>query len=184
MTDSHNDRVYSDTITRLRSADRLQRMEVPEVVNLCLVARELKSLLDIGSGSGLFAEAFARAGVAATGVDVNPGMVEAAGKLVPQVEFKVATAEALPFADRAFDATFFGVVFHEVSDYEKALREAARVSTGPAFILEWPHRKQEFGPPLEHRLTEEFIAGMAMAAGYKTCIAHPLSTLILYTLER
>ena len=52
----------------------------------------------------------------------------------------MAPAEILPFADGSFDSTFFGVVFHEVSDYAKALREAYRVSRCCTFILEWQHQ--------------------------------------------
>jgi ubiquinone/menaquinone biosynthesis C-methylase UbiE len=92
----------------------------------------------------------------------------------------VAPAESLPFADGSFDATFFGVVFHEVSDYVKALREAYRVSRRSTFILEWQHKQEEFGPPLEHRLTEEFIRDLAVSTGYRSVETLPLNTLVLY----
>jgi ubiquinone/menaquinone biosynthesis C-methylase UbiE len=81
-----------------------------------------------------------------------------------------------------FDSTFFGVVFHEVSDYAKALHEAHRVARCCTFILEWQHKQEDFGPPIEHRLTEEFIRELSLSTGYRRFTATPLATLVLYGL--
>jgi ubiquinone/menaquinone biosynthesis C-methylase UbiE len=181
---STNERVYNNGIERLRSAERKERLELDRVVQLCLKAGEIKSLLDIGTGSALFAEAFAKLGITVTGVDINPEMIEAARRHLPAGKFSVAPAEQLPFDDNAFDATFFGVVFHEVDDYGKALQEAFRVSRKSTFILEWPHAQQEFGPPLEHRVRESNVRDIAGAAGYDGFEAIPLNTLVLYILRK
>lgn len=88
---------FDGSIERLRSPERVARLEVERVVSLCLESEELKSVLDVGVGSGLFAEAFAKHGLQVAGVDVNPEMVVAARQFVPQGDFREATAEALPF---------------------------------------------------------------------------------------
>jgi ubiquinone/menaquinone biosynthesis C-methylase UbiE len=181
---SENNRVYNREIERLRSQERLERMEVDRVVHLCLEKGVVSSLLDVGTGSGIFAEMFARKGISVAGVDINPEMIQAAVRLLPEGKFLVAPAEDLPFADRSFDATFFGVVFHEVEDYTKALSEAFRVSKDRTFILEWQYRTEEFGPPLEHRLKEEFVRELAETVGYRTVEAIPLSTLLLFRLQK
>jgi ubiquinone/menaquinone biosynthesis C-methylase UbiE len=179
-----NDRVYSQSIERLRFPERIDRLEVERVARLCLDAGNISTLLDIGTGSGLFAERFFKAGVTVAGVDTNPDMIDAAKGHLPDGEFIVAPAEGLPFADGSFDATFFGVVFHEVSDYAQAMREAYRVSRHLTCILEWRHKREEFGPPLEHRLTEESIRNLARSAGYRSCDAVPLETLTLYKMHK
>jgi hypothetical protein len=71
-----------------------------------------------------------------------------------------------------------------VSDYAKALREAHRVSRCCTFILEWQHRQEDFGPPVDHRLTQEFIKDLSRAIGYRSVTVIPLDTLILYELHK
>jgi ubiquinone/menaquinone biosynthesis C-methylase UbiE len=181
---SENNRVYNREIERLRSQERLERMEVDRVVQLCLEQGNVSSLLDVGTGSGLFAEMFTQKGLSVTGVDVNPEMIAAANRHVPEGKFLVAPAEELPFPDGSFDVTFFGVVFHEVDDYARALKEAFRVTKLSTYILEWQHRQEEFGPPLEHRLKVEFVHELATCVGYRSFEMVPMSTLVLYILHK
>jgi len=179
-----NDRVYSQSIERLRFPERRDRLEVERVARLCLDGGNISTLLDIGTGSALFAETFFKAGVTVAGVDTNPEMINAAKGHLPEGEFIVAPAESLPFAEGSFDATFFGVVFHEVSDYAQAMREAYRVSRRLTCILEWQHKQEEFGPPLEDRLTEEFIRDLGLSTGYRSFEAFALKTLTLYRMHK
>ena len=53
-------------------------LEVPRVVDLCLEGIEASRALDVGTGTGIFAEAFAARGLQAIGIDPNPGLLEAA----------------------------------------------------------------------------------------------------------
>jgi hypothetical protein len=48
--------------------------------------------------------------------------------------------------------------------------------------LEWQYKHEEFGPPLKHRLKEEFIRDLAISTGYRDVAAAPLGTLVLYKL--
>ncbi len=47
---------FSGDINRLRSPERQERLEVERVTGLCLEGIFPKTMLDIGTGSGLFAE--------------------------------------------------------------------------------------------------------------------------------
>ena len=179
-----NDRVYNNSIERLRSPERVARLEVERVVDLCLKNESIKSVLDIGTGSGLFAEAFYKRNIKVAGVDLNPDMIEAAKRILPLCEFNISAAEELPFADKSFDMIFFGVVFHEVNDYKKALEEANRISIKSVSILEWLYKTEEFGPQIEHRLSEDFIRKMAKEIGFSRFEVIPLKYLILYKLYK
>jgi len=97
---------------RLRSPERVARLELEKIVELCLAEAELSSVLDIGTGTGLFAEAFVRRGMQVSGVDANPAMLPVARGFVPAGDFRVATAEAMPFSDGSFDLVFLGLVLH------------------------------------------------------------------------
>ena len=172
---------YNREIERLRDPERVARLEVNRVVNLSLENMEnTKTVLDIGVGSGIFAEAFAVKGLQVSGVDVNPEMLSAALAFVPSGIFKQGNAEKLPFEDAAFDLTFMGLLLHETDDTLAALKEARRVTQKRLAILEWLYEEQPFGPPLEHRLSGEEITSLAQQAGFKLIEALPLQNLVLY----
>src|SRR5262249_27455113 len=61
------------------------------------------------------------------GVDVNEGMLAAAKRKAPTLEWPAARTEALPFAENSFDAVVskFGLMFFE--DQRLALQEIKRV---------------------------------------------------------
>ena len=87
-------------------------------------------VLDVACGTGVLArEAAARVspGGSVTGLDRNEGMLAVAGRKAPGIAWKPGRAEALPFADRSFDAVVsqFGLMFFE--DRVAALREMWRV---------------------------------------------------------
>ncbi len=177
-----HEKLYDGGIERLRAPKRVARLEVERVVALCLEAADLKSVLDVGVGSGLFAEAFVKHGLEVVGVDVNPEMIVAASQFVPQGDFRESTAEVLPYPDASFDLVFFGLVLHESDEPFKVLQEARRVSCQRICILEWPYQEGEFGPPLAHRLNSTQIADLAQKAGFAHLESIPLTHLVLYRL--
>jgi ubiquinone/menaquinone biosynthesis C-methylase UbiE len=175
-----HERRYSAEIERLRSPERQKRLEVPRVIDLCLGGADVQSVLDVGSGSGVFAEAFAERVNTVAGIDANPEMVKVSSELVPKASFQQATAESIPFADKSFDLVFMGLVLHEVDDLKKTLSEAKRCAKRSVVALEWPYKEEEAGPPLEHRLKSDDVAAMAKSVGYKSITIIPLRDLLLY----
>jgi ubiquinone/menaquinone biosynthesis C-methylase UbiE len=176
---------FDREISRLREPERLARLEVDRVVQLALAGiNSPGTMLDIGTGSGLFAEKFASLGIRVTGVDVNPKMLPAASMHVPTGDFREGVAEKLPFPDGSFDLVFMGLLLHETDDPSSALREAHRVGMGRLAILEWPEEPQDFGPPPEHRLAEGTIFSLAKQAGFKTVKSQRLQNLVLYLADR
>jgi 2-polyprenyl-3-methyl-5-hydroxy-6-metoxy-1,4-benzoquinol methylase len=76
----NDDKVFRD-IERLRDPKRIALLETERVVSLCLQGQKMEKVLEIGTGSGIFAEAFARYGLNVTGIDLQAPMVEAAPML-------------------------------------------------------------------------------------------------------
>jgi SAM-dependent methyltransferase len=87
-------------------------------------------VLEVGCGLGDLAAAAAARGAAATGTDLAEGMVEAAGRRHPGLDFAVADGEALPFEAGAFDATVSAFVINHLPDAERGAAEMARVTRG------------------------------------------------------
>jgi ubiquinone/menaquinone biosynthesis C-methylase UbiE len=177
----HEKRFEGD-IARLRNPERIARLEVERVVTLCLEGAQINCMLDVGTGTGLFTEGFAKRGLAVSGVDINPEMLSAARTYVPVGAFRESTAEALPFADSTFDLIFMGLLLHESDEQLQVLSEARRVARIRVGILEWAYREEEFGAPLVNRLAPEILAELAKDAGFSQCEVIPLTKLVFYRL--
>jgi ubiquinone/menaquinone biosynthesis C-methylase UbiE len=177
----HEKRFEGD-IARLRAPERVERLEVGRVTDLCLENGEYTSVLDIGTGSGLFAESFARRGLNVSGLDANPEMLAAARQFVPAGDFRAGIAEALPYPDSSFDMVFLGLVLHETDRTLKALQEAQRVACKRVCILEWAYRDEPFGPPLTDRLNPKHLEELFEQAGFSSRERFPLNWLAFYRL--
>lgn len=166
----------------LRAPDRVERLEVERVAALSLEDLEIASALDVGTGSGIFAEAFVGLGLEVTAVDANPEMLLVAAEHVPGAEFRKARAEELPFTDGSFDLVFLGHVLHETDHPEQALGEARRVARRRVVVLEWPYREEQHGPPLAHRLSHAAVESLAEEAGFAAVEVLQLTHMDLYRL--
>jgi SAM-dependent methyltransferase len=87
-------------------------------------------VLDVGCGTGAFAIEAARRvqpGGSVAGLDRNEGMLAVARRKASAIDWRSGRAEALPFADGAFDAvgSQFALMFFE--DRVAGLREMSRV---------------------------------------------------------
>jgi SAM-dependent methyltransferase len=87
-------------------------------------------VLDIACGTGvlsLVAADIVKPSGSVTGLDLNPGMLGVARRKAPHIDWREASAEAIPFDDAAFDAVVsqFGLMFFE--DKARAIREMMRV---------------------------------------------------------
>ena len=110
---------------------------------------EGKDLLEVGCGSGIAVQLFAKAGANVTAVDLTPWAVETTRARLAALDLPgtvlEADAESLPFEDASFDVVFSWGVIHHTSDMEAALRELVRVCrSGGRLILMLYHRRSLF----------------------------------------
>ena len=100
----------------------IERMQIPTQA----------TVLDVGCGSGWAARLMAQRARQGrvVGIDVSDEMVRLAGEESvnhPNVEFRVASAEQLPFDDAEFSHAFSMESLYYYADIERALREIRRV---------------------------------------------------------
>jgi ubiquinone/menaquinone biosynthesis C-methylase UbiE len=93
-------------------------------------------VLDVGCGPGaLTAELVARVGPSAVNaVDPSEPFVAAVRARHPSVDARVASAEALPFEDRTFDAALAQLVVHFMKDPVAGLSEMRRVTRADGVV--------------------------------------------------
>ena len=95
------------------------------------LAREARTVLDVGCGAGGFAAIWDHfhPGIAYTGVDASAALIDAARRLHPDAAFEQADgSRPLPFADRAFDVVAGLGWLHLEPRYRDALPELWRVT--------------------------------------------------------
>ncbi|RKT82867.1 Methyltransferase domain-containing protein [Saccharopolyspora antimicrobica] len=91
---------------------------------------------DIGCGAGRAVGELRERGVTAIGLDVDGEMVAAARERLPGVDFRLADAGALPFADGELAGYRAERVFHAIADPAAALAEARRaLAPGGRIVL-------------------------------------------------
>jgi len=177
----HERRFHGDA-DRLRAPGRVALLETARVVRIATEGLTIASVLDVGTGTGVFAEAFAGRGIVVTGIDPAAELLERARTQVPGAAFTEGVAEKIPFGDRSFDLVFLGHVLHETDDPGAALTEARRVAAKRVVVLEWPYIAEEIGPPLAHRLEPQRILDLARQSGFSPIERISLSHMDLYRL--
>jgi demethylmenaquinone methyltransferase/2-methoxy-6-polyprenyl-1,4-benzoquinol methylase len=86
------------------------------------------SILDIAAGPGSSSEPLQQAGADVVALDFSEGMLAQGRKVRPKLTFVKGDALQLPFPDHHFDLTTISFGIRNTNDYEKALREAYRVT--------------------------------------------------------
>jgi ubiquinone/menaquinone biosynthesis C-methylase UbiE len=121
-------RSYSDV------ADVYERVHAPRFAE---VARDLVTtagvrpgvrVLDVGTGTGVVAEAVRTAGGGAAGIDRSLGMLLAGRAARPDVPLAAAEAFDLPFRDGTFDLVLGSFVLAHFAKVETALFDIRRVT--------------------------------------------------------
>lgn len=88
-----------------------------------------RRILDIGCHGGTFTEVLARKFPRGEvfGIDISPQAIEYGKKTRPGINFKVAEAANLPFADQTFDLVTCFDIFEHLPDSDRVLAEIRRV---------------------------------------------------------
>ena len=112
-------------------------------------AREGSRILDVATGTGGQAFAFAKKGYDVVGVDLSEEMLQVASRrnVYENLRFQVADAAELPFEDNHFDVSCISFALHDMPSAirEKAVEEMVRVTKpkGVIVILDYGRSKNK-----------------------------------------
>src|SRR6266496_524231 len=141
---------YYDLITLPIRAVREQAADL-------ITGRDSLRILDVATGTGAQAFAFAKRGHNVVGVDLSDSMIKVAQKKNWQgkVKFEVADATHLPYVNDSFDVTTISFALHDMplTIREKVLNEMVRVTKlqGSIVIVDYDLPKNRLGRLLIYR---------------------------------
>jgi len=102
-------------------------------------AQKGSKILDVATGTGQQAFAFAKKGCEVIGIDLSEAMLNVAKKKnkYRNAKFEIADATNLPFEDNSFDISSISFALHEMplSIREKVLKEMVRVTKPKGIIV-------------------------------------------------
>jgi ubiquinone/menaquinone biosynthesis C-methylase UbiE len=100
-----------------------------------------ETVLDVACGTGIVARLAAKHCDSVTGADLNPAMLSVAKRLSPQVSWVQGDANALPFAEHAFDLVLSQAAMMFFPDRAGALAQMRRVTKpGGRVLVQVPGR--------------------------------------------
>ena len=115
-----------------RYADKLEKELFLKLVDF----EKGQSLLDVGCGTGHFSFWFHDLGFKVVGMDISTEMLKVARSKIKNEKIRFIQADAcnLPFPDNSFDVVTLITVLEFLSERQKALCEAFRVSREKIFL--------------------------------------------------
>lgn len=107
--------------------DNYQSAVIAPNILRVLALKQGDRVIDIACGQGFFTRLFAENGAEAVGADISAELIEAAKERSPQIEFRVAPADDLSFAeDHSFDAATIVLAIQNIENLPGTCSEARR----------------------------------------------------------
>jgi ubiquinone/menaquinone biosynthesis C-methylase UbiE len=169
----------------------------PEFLNLWMDAvssqvkgHDIKTILDLGCGTGRFSEALAtRFNAEVVGIDPSTKMLEQAQnkRRDERVRYQLGRGEAIPLPNNSVDLIFMSMIFHHFDNPMLAARECRRVlrDGGAAFLRAGTRERisaypyVEFFPESRSILEECLASGVLMREVFESAGFSAVTALVV-----
>lgn len=173
-------------LLRLNDPGRFDSM-IPAVMWEALGSPSPRAIVEIGAGTGLFAEKFSEFAPDAVvyAVDMAPEMVDwmtenragaqggdgGTARLVPVL----STETSVPLADGIADLVVMLNVHHELAEPAATYAEAFRLLApgGQLLVADWADKETPKGPPRAVRASVAALTEVIEASGFRDVVSHP-----------
>lgn len=156
--------IFNDKhLEKLLSQKRIDMLRVDEVLDIADI-KNGKDILDIGSGPGLFTLPSAKLTTGTvTAVDMSEKMTTFLSNRLSEeniTNVKVINGTVESLDDEAFDRVLIVHLIHEVPDPKSFAKQIAihMAEGGLVTLVDWKKIPTEFGPPVDHRISENELA--------------------------
>ncbi len=162
---------------KLEAPERRARMG-PATLARLMAPKEDETVLDVGCGTGYFAEGMNGVCKEYIGVDFSAqllGVFREKG-LPGNIRLIRGLAYPLPVADGVADLVFHANLLHEVADPVAFHAELFRATkpNGRLFAIDWEAKESEGGPPVAKRVSRERAMESMKAGGWRGVTSHHL----------
>ncbi|MEK7180443.1 MAG: class I SAM-dependent methyltransferase [Patescibacteria group bacterium] len=129
----------ADWYQDLLAGDNTYQEEVilPNLLRV-LELKDKEKILDLACGEGFFSRAFMKEGANVAASDISPELIAIAKSKSPSgIDFRVASADALPFPDRSFKKVTIVLALQNIENMSGTIAECSRVlsTNGELFIV-------------------------------------------------
>jgi len=164
----------SNKISKLENPIRLLELN-PEETLKSVGFEEGMVLCDIGAGTGIFSVPAARISKNIIyALELSEEMIEIIENkkekfVLSNLETKKVDSDILPLNDETCDFALLVTVFHEINQKEKMLKEIHRILkyNGKFIMIEFHKKETSMGPPMEYRISSEFVKEICESNGFK-----------------
>ena len=133
-------------------------------------------LCDIGAGTGVFT--FPATEISNNDIyalEISDNMIELLTKRmiernIKNLKIKKVDSSILPLNNLSCDMVIMVTVMHELDNKELMIDEIKRIlkQKGKLVIIEFHKKKTPMGPPVDHRISEEYVEEIGNSNGLKT----------------
>jgi arsenite methyltransferase len=173
----HHQHMHAETYAKVLEDPSRDAWQKPHEVLMALDLKKSEAVADIGAGTGYFSRRFARHAGAVWAVDIDPKLLEIAGKNKPanlQLVHAKMDDPSLPAA--SVDTIFICDVWHHIDGrpaYLAKLKNALRPG-GRIVIIDFKEGKLPVGPPPSMKIPEAGMIGEFAAAGFRLSRRHDI----------
>ncbi|MES3005998.1 MAG: class I SAM-dependent methyltransferase [Patescibacteria group bacterium] len=116
-----------------------EKVVLPNLMRI-ISPRKGERILDLACGQGFFSGKFADVGAKVTGVDISSELVTKARARLRDIDFSVAPAHKLPFANTMFDTVICVLAIQNIAEIDQTFAECKRVlKPGGRFVMVLNH---------------------------------------------
>jgi len=164
-------------LNKLNNPERLKDIP-PEYIWNKLALENVKTIVDIGAGTGFFSIPFMKLSGAKQvfACDISETMInwmqENLSEEHPNILPIQMKEEILPLENSIADLVFMITLHHELKNPLENLKEARRLlkKGGKIFIIDWKTTEMKQGPPLNVRCKTEDVKEQIKEAGFTNII--------------
>ncbi|MBI5815515.1 MAG: class I SAM-dependent methyltransferase [Nitrospinae bacterium] len=163
---------------KLESPERRAKMDPEKLADIMGLTGE-DVALDIGCGTGFFAQSVAPRVKNYYGVDISEDLLDVFRSkirdgVMGNVVLKTGNATAMPVESGCCSLAFHVTLFHEIESPEVFHAEIRRVLKpgGRLFAVDWHARDTGWGPPVDHRRSVESAIKLMTDGGFAILKEH------------